>query len=74
MFQMEATYLAWIDLEAYRISDLANTILSEAKVSVNAGPDHSSQDDFQGFIRFNFASSKPRITEAVRRISELCEG
>ena len=74
MFQMEATYLAWIDLEAYRISDLANTILSEAKVSVNAGPDHSPQDDFQGFIRFNFASSKPRITEAVRRISELCEG
>ena len=74
MFQMEATYLAWIDLEAYRIPDLAKTILSEAKVSVNAGPDHSPQDDFKGFIRFNFASSKPRITEAVRRISELCEG
>jgi cystathionine beta-lyase len=71
---MEATYLAWIDLEAYRIPDLAKTILSEAKVSVNAGPDHSPQDDFEGFIRFNFASSKPRITEAVRRISELCEG
>ena len=50
MFQMEATYLAWIDLEAYRIPDLAKTILSEAKVSVNAGPDHSPQDDFEGFI------------------------
>ncbi|MDG2496596.1 MAG: aminotransferase class I/II-fold pyridoxal phosphate-dependent enzyme [Aquiluna sp.] len=74
MFELEATYLAWIDLEAYGIPDLANTILKEAKVSVNAGPDHSPGDDFQGFIRFNFATSKPRITEAVRRISELCEG
>lgn len=74
MFALEATYLAWIDLEAYGIPDLANTILKEAKVSVNAGPDHSPGDDFQGFIRFNFATSKPRITEAVRRISELCEG
>ena len=74
MFEMEATYLAWIDLSAYRIQDLQQAILKEAKVAVVAGSDHGIADEYPGFIRFNFATSKARITEAVDRIAALCEG
>lgn len=74
MFEMEATYLAWIDLGAYRIQDLQQAILREAKVAVVAGSDHGIGDEYPGFIRFNFATSKARITEAVNRIAKLCEG
>ena len=74
MFEMEATYLAWIDLGAYRIQDLQQAILREAKVAVVAGSDHGISDEYPGFIRFNFATSKARITEAVNRIAKLCEG
>jgi len=74
LYEMEATYLAWLDLGSYKIQDLQQAILKEAKVSVVAGSDHGINDDYPGFVRFNFATSKPRITEAIRRIAELCEG
>ena len=74
MFEMEATYLAWIDLSEYRMGNAAAEILSGAKVAVVAGSDHSPQDDFQGFIRFNFATSDARIREAISRIAKLVEG
>lgn len=74
MFEMESTYLAWIDLSEYRMGNAAAEILSGAKVAVVAGNDHSPQDDFQGLIRFNFATSDARIREAVGRIAKLVEG
>lgn len=73
-FAMESTYLAWLDLGAYGVDNLQEEILREAKVSVVAGSDHSHLGEYKNFIRFNFATSKPRITEAVRRIANLLEG
>jgi len=48
--------------------------LREARVGVVAGSDHAQSGDCAGFIRFNFASSKARISEAVSRIAALLEG
>lgn len=73
-FAMESTYLAWIDLSDYGVADLQSEILKEARVGVVAGSDHAPNSDYSGFIRFNFATSKARITEALRRISALLEG
>ena len=73
LFEMEATYLAWIDLSDYRVENPQQVILDEGKVSVVPGRDHGG-DKYQGYIRFNFATSKPRITEAVRRIALALEG
>lgn len=74
VFDMESTYLAWIDLSAYGVADPHAEILKEARVGVVAGSDHSPNGGYLGFIRFNFATSKARITEAVRRIASLLEG
>lgn len=73
LFEMEATYLAWLDLSEYRVSNLPAEILSGAKVAVVAGSDHSHSGDYQGFIRLNIATSEPRLTEAVERIARLLE-
>lgn len=72
-FDMEATYLAWIDLSDYRVTNPQKVILDEGRVAVVPGQDHGG-DQYQSFIRFNFATSKPRITEAVRRIASVLEG
>ena len=73
MFEMESTYLAWIDLTEYKVGDPQKLILDEARVSVVAGKDHGGEK-YKDCIRFNFATSKPRITEAVRRIASVLEG
>ncbi len=74
VFAMEATYLAWVDLSEYGVEDLQGEILREARVGVVAGSDHAHSVVYAGFIRFNFASSKARISEAVSRIAALLEG
>ena len=74
LFNMESTYLVWVDLSAYRVEKPQELILREAKVAVVPGNDHSDKGDYGSFIRFNIATSKARITEAVRRISEILEG
>ena len=74
MFEMEATYLAWIDLTGYQISKPAAKILSEGKVALVAGDDHSHVGAYEGFVRFNFATSEARLVEAVRRMAQVLEG
>jgi cystathionine beta-lyase len=71
---MDATYLAWIDLAAYHVERPMQFLLAEAKVALNPGEDFAPQDQYSSFIRFNFATSKPRITEAVRRMAAALEG
>ena len=73
LFDMESTYLAWIDLSEYRVENPQQVILDEGKVSVVPGKDHGGQN-YQGYIRLNFATSKSRITEGVRRIASALEG
>jgi cysteine-S-conjugate beta-lyase len=73
LFEMESTYLAWMDLSDYRVVNPQQVILEQGRVGVVPGQDHGG-DQYQGFVRFNFATSKPRITEAVRRIASVLEG
>ncbi len=73
-FDMSATYLAWIDLSAYGLDNLQERLLQRAKVSLVAGPDHSPDNRYAGFVRFNFATSQPRIAEAIRRMALVLEG
>ena len=70
---MESTYLAWVDLGDYGVSNPAKLILDHGRVSLVAGHEHGGER-YDKFVRFNFATSKPRITEAVRRMALVLEG
>jgi cystathionine beta-lyase len=74
LYNMESTYLVWMDLSAYRVTNPQQLLLNEAKVALVPGNDHAPGDAYSRFVRFNIASSKSRITEAVRRISAVLEG
>ena len=68
MSNVQATYLAWIDLSAYGVDRPAAKILKDGKVAVVAGEEHAPELRYTDFVRFNFGSSKARIAEAVRRM------
>jgi cystathionine beta-lyase len=70
---MESTYLAWVDLGDYGVSNPAKLILDHGRVSLVAGHEHGGES-YDKYVRFNFATSKPRITEAVRRMALVLEG
>jgi cystathionine beta-lyase len=72
-FDMSATYLAWLDLSAYGVDNVQSRLLNDAKVALVAGSDHSSDGKYSDFVRFNFATSQPRIAEAVRRMASVLE-
>jgi len=74
LFNMESTYLVWVDLSAYRVDHPQQVILNQAKVAVVPGEDHAPDDQYSNYIRFNIATSKARISEAVSRISKVLEG
>ena len=74
LFNMESTYLVWVDLSAYRVDHVQQIILQQAKVAVVPGEDHAPDDQYSNFIRFNIATSQARISEAVSRISKVLEG
>lgn len=71
---LQATYLAWIDLSAYGVERPAQKILRDGKVAVVAGEEHAPELKYTEFVRFNFGTSKPRIAEAVRRMKLGLEG
>ncbi len=74
LFNMESTYLVWVDLAAYKVDKVQHVILQQAKVAVVPGEDHAPAGQYSNFIRFNIATSKARISEAVSRISKALEG
>jgi cystathionine beta-lyase len=73
MFDHRATYLAWIDLTDYELAKPQAEILRHG-VALVPGEDHAPGDEYSNFVRFNFACSKERITEAVRRMRLALEG
>ena len=74
LFNIESTYLVWVDLSAYRVDQVQQVLLQQAKVAVVPGEDHAPEDEYSNFVRFNIASSKERISEAVSRMSKVLEG
>ena len=73
-FNMESTYLVWVDLAGYKVDKVQHVLLQQAKVAVVPGNDHAPSDQYSNFIRFNIATSKARISEAISRISKVLEG
>ena len=73
-FNMESTYLVWVDLSGYKVEKVQHVLLQQAKVAVVPGNDHAPGDQYSNFIRFNIASSKARISEAISRMSKVLEG
>jgi cystathionine beta-lyase len=65
-----ATYLAWLDVSELGLGEHpAAKILDEAKVALEPGTNFGPQ--YGQFVRFNFATSKANISEAIDRISTI---
>lgn len=64
----EATYLAWLDCRGLALGDdPAAAFLAGGRVATYPGPLFG--DDGRGFTRFNFATARPLIVEAVERMA-----
>lgn len=65
-----ATYLAWLDLRAFDLGpDVAQALVDRAKVGLNDGADFGAGG--QGFVRFNFATSRVILDEALDRLEQV---
>ncbi|SMB92662.1 MalY/PatB family protein [Deinococcus hopiensis] len=74
----EATYLAWLDLRAHpRAEDIQKFLLEEARIAVHDGPVFAHAElkpEYQGFVRLNFATSRPLLIEALERMADALGG
>lgn len=66
----EATYLAWLDLRAFDLGDdLSEALAERARVGVNDGATFGAGGS--GFARFNFATPRPILDEALDRLRRV---
>lgn len=65
---LEATYLAWVDFRdaGFNSAEAAARVEKDARIAVNHGPSFGLGGD--GFLRFNLATPRARVEEAVRRM------
>ncbi len=70
--KLEGTYLPWVDISAMNTTakDLCDKLLNEAKVWLNPGTMYGLQSG-EGYIRFNIATQRSRLIEALNRIKEV---
>jgi len=70
--RLEGTYLPWVDISAMGITSqqLCDRLLAEAKVWVNPGTMYGPQSG-EGYIRFNIATQRIRLMDALQRISSV---
>ena len=66
-----STYLAWIDLSAYGQENVATLLLDKGRVALSNGTDFGGVG--KDFVRFNLATSKEIIKEAVLRMASVLE-
>lgn len=65
----EATYLGWLDCRALDLEpDPYTFFLDRARVAFSPGPSFGTQGE--GFVRFNFGTSRAIITEIVERMAD----
>lgn len=64
--QPEGTYLAWLDLTGTGVEDPAAFFRSNAGVAATSGT--ACGDAGRGFLRFNFATARPILAEAIARM------
>lgn len=72
--ESEATYMVWLDCRALGLSEgeLENLFIHRAKVGVNLGSTFGPEG--VGFVRLNFATPRPLLTEALERIARAVCG
>lgn len=63
----ESTYLAWVDISSLGMpsTQVAQMLLDRAKVRISSGLTYADDN----FIRINYALPRPRLLEALSRIS-----
>jgi cysteine-S-conjugate beta-lyase len=64
----EGTYLAWLDFRGVGIEDPARLFRTRAQVAATSGA--LCGDAGRGFLRFNIATGRPIIVEALTRMGE----
>jgi cystathionine beta-lyase len=72
--RLEGTYLPWVDVSAMGVDveTLCQRLLQEAKVWINPGTMYGPQTG-KGYVRFNIATQRSRLIEALHRIKAcLC--
>lgn len=69
----EATYLALLDLRAHpRAAEMQTYLLEEARVALNDGPTFgvpARPQEYQGYVRLNFATTPDVLDEALARLA-----
>ena len=70
--RLEGTYLPWVDISSMGLTsqELCDRLLAEAKVWVNPGTMYGPQTG-EGYIRFNIATQRSRLKEALQRIAKV---
>lgn len=65
---LEATYLAWVCFEdaGMDAAEAAKRVIGQARIAVNRGPSFGRGGD--SFLRFNLATPRARVAEAVSRL------
>ena len=70
--RLEGTYLPWVDMSAMGVTSqaLCDRLLREAKVWINPGTMYGPTTG-EGYIRFNIATQRCRLLEALERIAKV---
>lgn len=68
--KLAATYLAWVDFRALGMDEdeLKARVRGRARIAANDGPTFGAGGE--GFLRFNLATPRSRVIEAVGRLRE----
>ena len=72
VFQLEGTYLVWVDISSTgkTAKEITNLLLNEGKVLVNSGTMYGRTTG-EGFIRINIACPRSRMMEGLERIAKV---
>ena len=70
--RLEGTYLPWVDISAMGVTSqqLCDRLLEEAKVWLNPGTMYGPQTG-EGYVRFNIATQRSRLLEALQRMAKV---
>jgi cystathionine beta-lyase len=72
-FAPEGTYLAWLDCRALDLAPSPQRFfLERAKVGLSDGPSFGKPGE--GFVRLNFATSRPLLTRALEQMARSLRG
>ncbi|WP_050928646.1 MalY/PatB family protein [Aestuariivita boseongensis] len=67
---LEATYLAWVDFSGtgMEMAEFTRRVQQDARIAVNHGPSFGKGGE--DFLRFNIATPRARIEDAVERLAK----